>query len=58
MAKVSIKEAEALRVSEDFVLASVDPASTPGVSEDNVEDAFDEFDDELDELQELSLIHI
>lgn len=52
MAKVSIKEAEALRVSEDFVLASVDPASTPGVSEDNVEDAFDEFDDELDELQE------
>ena len=52
MAKVSIKETEALRVSEDFVLASVDPASTPGVSEDNVEDAFDEFDDELDELQE------
>ena len=52
MAKVSIKEAEALRVGEDFVLADVDPASTPGVSEDNVEDAFDEFDDELDELQE------
>lgn len=52
MAKVSIKEAEALCVGEDFVLADVDPASTPGVSEDNVEDAFDEFDDELDELQE------
>ena len=52
MAKVSIKEAEALRVGEDFVLADVDPASTPGVSEDNVEDAFYEFDDELDELQE------
>ena len=34
------------------MLADVDPASTPGVSEDNVEDAFDEFDDELDELQE------
>lgn len=52
MAKVSIKEAETLRVGEDFVLAGVDPASTPGVSEDNVDDAFDEFDDELDELQE------
>lgn len=52
MAKVSIKEAETLRVGEDFVLADIDPASTPGVSEDNVDDAFDEFDDELDELQE------
>ncbi|MDK8796769.1 PPK2 family polyphosphate--nucleotide phosphotransferase [Corynebacterium sp. MSK044] len=52
MAKVSIKEAEELRVGSDFVLADVDPASTPGVSEDNVDDAFDEFDDELDELQE------
>ena len=52
MAKVSIKEAEALRVGEDFALADVDPASTPGVSADNVDDAFDEFDDELDELQE------
>ncbi len=52
MAKVSIKEAEELRVGSDFVLADVDPASTPGVSEDNVDDAFDKFDDELDELQE------
>lgn len=52
MAKVSIEEAEALRVGEDFVLADVDPASTPGVKEDNVDDAFDEFDEELEELQE------
>ena len=58
MAKISIKEAEKLRVDEDFVLADVDPASTPGVDEDDVDDAFEKYDDEIADLQDLSLIHI
>ncbi|WP_273412698.1 PPK2 family polyphosphate kinase [Corynebacterium appendicis] len=52
MAKVSIKEAEKLRVDEDFVLADVDPASTPGVDEDDVDDAFEKYDDEIADLQD------
>lgn len=52
MAKVSIKEAEALRVDEDFVLADVDPDSTPGVKKGNVEEAFEKYDEEIADLQE------
>lgn len=52
MAKVSIKEAEALRVDEDFVLADVDPDSTPGVKKGNVDEAFEKYDDEIADLQE------
>ncbi|WP_296145119.1 PPK2 family polyphosphate kinase [uncultured Corynebacterium sp.] len=52
MAKVSIKEAEALRVDEDFVLADVDPDSTPGVKKGNVDEAFEKYDEEIADLQE------
>ncbi|MDK8625113.1 PPK2 family polyphosphate kinase [Corynebacterium appendicis] len=52
MAKVSIKEAEALRVDEDFVLADVDPDSTPGVKKSNVDEAFEQYDEEIADLQE------
>lgn len=52
MAKVSIKEAEALRVEEDFVLADVDPDSTPGVKKSNVDEAFENYDEEIADLQE------
>lgn len=52
MAKVSIKEAEHLRVGEDFAIADVDPKSTPGVGKDNVDDAFEKYDDEIADLQE------
>lgn len=52
MAKVSIKEALKLRVDDDFSLADVDPESTPGVDEDDVDDAFEKYDDEIDELQD------
>ncbi|MCT1449139.1 PPK2 family polyphosphate kinase [Corynebacterium sp. p3-SID1194] len=52
MAKVSIKEAEALRVDEDFVLADVDPDSTPGVKKSNVDEAFEKYDEEVADLQE------
>lgn len=52
MAKVSIKEAEALRVDEDFVLADVDPDSTPGVKKSNVDEAFEKYDEEIADLQE------
>ena len=52
MAKVSIKEAEALRVDEDFVLADVDPDSTPGVKKGNVDKAFAKYDEEIADLQE------
>ena len=52
MAKVSIKEAEQLRVGEDFNIAHVDPKSTPGVGKDNVDDAFEKYDDEIADLQE------
>ena len=52
MAKVSIKEAEALRVDEDFVLADVDPDSTPGVKKGNVDEAFAKYDEEIADLQE------
>lgn len=52
MAKVSIKEAEALRVDDDFVLADVDPDSTPGVKKGNVDEAFAKYDEEIADLQE------
>ncbi|MGV0433003.1 PPK2 family polyphosphate kinase [Corynebacterium sp. 20_84] len=52
MAKVSIKEAEALRVDEDFVLADVDPDFTPGVKKGNVDEAFEKYDEEIADLQE------
>ena len=52
MAKVSIKEAEQLRVGEDFAITDVDPKSTPGVGKDNVDDAFEKYDDEIADLQE------
>ena len=52
MAKVTIEEAESLRVGPDFEIASVDPASTPGLSDGNVDSAYSDFDEEIAELQE------
>ena len=52
MAKVTIEEAESLRVGPDFEIASVDPASTPGLSDGNVDGAYSDFDEEIAELQE------
>lgn len=51
MAKLTAKEAHALRVGPNFQLADVDPASTPGLSR-NVDGAYHVYDDALRELQE------
>lgn len=52
MAKVTFEEAQALRVTDEFRIADVDPASTPGLSDGNVEGAYSDFDEEIAELQE------
>lgn len=54
MAKISVEEARQFRVGEDFQLADVDPASTPGLDgNDEIEDAFDSYDEDLEDLQEM-----
>lgn len=52
MAKVTVDEAQQLKVGPGFQLADVDPASTPGVDEDDLDEAFHQFDEDLEDLQE------
>ncbi|WJY68150.1 PPK2 family polyphosphate kinase [Corynebacterium auris] len=52
MAKVTVEEAQQLKVGPGFQLADVDPASTPGVDEDDLDEAFHQFDEDLEDLQE------
>ncbi|MCP1387155.1 PPK2 family polyphosphate--nucleotide phosphotransferase [Corynebacterium sp. TA-R-1] len=54
MPKVSVSEAQELRVGPNFQLDDVDPKATPGlVGSDDVDKAFHVYDDDLDELQEM-----
>lgn len=52
MAKITVEEAKALRVTEEFSITDVDPASTPGLSNGDVAGAFGDFDEEISDLQE------
>ncbi|MBV7293377.1 PPK2 family polyphosphate kinase [Corynebacterium sp. TAE3-ERU16] len=55
MANFSTEDAKELRVGKDFVIADVDPGSTPNFKgdKDKLKKEFSEIDDELAELQEM-----
>ncbi|MCK7641499.1 PPK2 family polyphosphate--nucleotide phosphotransferase [Corynebacterium sp. CCM 8835] len=55
MANFSTEDAKELRVGKDFVIADVDPGSTPNFKGDKgkLKKEFSEIDDELAELQEM-----
>ncbi|WKD57587.1 Polyphosphate kinase 2 (PPK2) [Corynebacterium capitovis DSM 44611] len=53
MAKISVEEARRFRAGEDFAIGSIDPAATPGVDADGLEDAFSHYDEDIARLQEM-----